>query len=666
MAQIIREITIDVARDNNFQAIVAKQNDTNSRFLKVTIANDGEPISIPQTAIVTINALREDSEARAFAGTVETDGTVLLPLTYWMLELDGTVKCDVSVFDSTEGAEVNRLTTTMFSLQVEQTAYTGTDISEDENYDILVELISEVSGIKVDEDARVVAEQGRVSAENARVSAEQGRTSTEQERVTHETARVNAETGRQNAEAARVTAENGRATATATAISNAQTATSNANTATGNANTAANRANAAAERIEEDLQAVNVSYDNSESGLDSTNVQDVLDEVVDKFGNVIKVETFEDVQKIVRQGLAPKRFNIAEQFETLRGSTTLTFDIVDFDKCVPVDESKQHCLNLLLHNVFTYGSMPFSASQLLYYTRDGLAAGTYKFTLNHARYGNGTEYDGTYMFTLTTAIPAGGGFRHSNIGGYKTAYAKSDVIGNYLVSYQPVSSGGASIQTVAVREYDGTSAIELGTFTAQNRTYYTEDDAVNVGGKRNFTERNFYGSNRWKNSVYRQYLNSVAEAVPSGDSTISNWWTPQTVWDRIPGAAKWAGFLNGLDSEFIAVLGTVQVKTPLHACDRVDGETFDITEDKIFLASRENVFGSREYSTIDEGGLWEYFKGASNDDRIKYEGNTARYWWLRTPFSGTCGYVRTVMTTGTLNGYYANSRFGVVPACCII
>lgn len=37
MAEIIREITVDVAKANVFQAIVAKQFDSNSRFLKATI-----------------------------------------------------------------------------------------------------------------------------------------------------------------------------------------------------------------------------------------------------------------------------------------------------------------------------------------------------------------------------------------------------------------------------------------------------------------------------------------------------------------------------------------------------------------------------------------------------------------------------------------------------
>ena len=40
MIQIVKEIAVDVAARNVFQAIVAKQNDSNSRFLKVTLCNE--------------------------------------------------------------------------------------------------------------------------------------------------------------------------------------------------------------------------------------------------------------------------------------------------------------------------------------------------------------------------------------------------------------------------------------------------------------------------------------------------------------------------------------------------------------------------------------------------------------------------------------------------
>ena len=341
-------------------------------------------------------------------------------------------------------------------------------------------------------------------------------------------------------------------------------------------------------------------------------------------------------------------------------TSELAFDIVDFDKHTPRGSRHTHTIDLLLHDVATYGSIPFCAPQLMYRTDVVLPAGNYKFTLDHARYESGTEYDGTYMFTTTQPIPVDGGFRHTNpIGGWKPSYAKSDVLGNYITTYG-ASPQRAEIQTgLTVTEWDGTTeCTDLGTFTAQSLTYHTND------GKHNFTERQAYGSNRWRDSVYRQWLNSDAPAATG--STISNWWTPQSVFDRVPGGAKLAGFLYGLDPDFVNSLGEVEVKTALHACDRTGSATYDITYDKVFLLSRKNVFGSDEYSNVPEGELLEYFNGATNADRIKYQSGTARWWWLRTPISGGAYLVRLVGTGGALSHDGAGGANAVVPACCII
>lgn len=143
MAQIVKEISVDVAKRNLFQAIVAKQHDSNSRFLKVTLVNEGEPILVDTTSVVTINACRADGSAGAFAGVVNGDGTVTVPLTNWMLELDDTVKCDITVVD----AESRKLTSTSFELEVETAAYGDSEIKDDENYDLLVTLLVNVADV---------------------------------------------------------------------------------------------------------------------------------------------------------------------------------------------------------------------------------------------------------------------------------------------------------------------------------------------------------------------------------------------------------------------------------------------------------------------------------------------------------------------------------------
>ena len=127
MAQIIKEIRVDVSQPNVFQAIVAKQNDCNSRFLKVTLTDCGVKINIESTAKVTINANRPDGESQSFIGEANNDGTVTVPLAQWMLLVVGLLKCDVSVIDTTDG---ERLTTTTFYVDVQEAANSNTDYSE--------------------------------------------------------------------------------------------------------------------------------------------------------------------------------------------------------------------------------------------------------------------------------------------------------------------------------------------------------------------------------------------------------------------------------------------------------------------------------------------------------------------------------------------------------
>ena len=181
---------MDVSQLNRFAAIVAKQYDKQSRFLKVTLLDSGERIKVESASTAVINARREDEVAKTFEGTVNADGTVTVPLTYWMLQLDGTVKCDISIITANKTV----LSTTLFELEVQEAAAPDdSEIENDDDYGILIQLIADVQAIKDEEAKRVTAENGRVSAEESRVSAENSR--------------VNAETTRVNAEAARVKAE---------------------------------------------------------------------------------------------------------------------------------------------------------------------------------------------------------------------------------------------------------------------------------------------------------------------------------------------------------------------------------------------------------------------------------------------------------------------------
>ena len=85
---------------------------------------------------------------------------------------------------------------------------------------------------------------------------------------------------------------------------------------------------------------------------------------------------------------------------------TLVWDILDHDKHTFQNPSLTKGVVMAMHNSFNYGVLPFNPSQLTYYAASGLAAGKYKFTLVNGAYGGGTGQDGTYVFTITQAIPS--------------------------------------------------------------------------------------------------------------------------------------------------------------------------------------------------------------------------------------------------------------------
>ena len=141
MAIITKAVSLETTQQNLIQAIIAKQSDCNSRFLKVTFLNEGVTIPLESSSQVTINAERKDGASKSFFGVVNEDNTATVPLHSWILELDGTVNCDISII----GTDESRLTTTGFVVLVEKAANSGEDISSDPQYDVLANLIESVN-----------------------------------------------------------------------------------------------------------------------------------------------------------------------------------------------------------------------------------------------------------------------------------------------------------------------------------------------------------------------------------------------------------------------------------------------------------------------------------------------------------------------------------------
>jgi hypothetical protein len=172
-----------------------------------------------------------------------------------------------------------------------------------------------------------------------------------------------------------------------------------------------------------------------------------------------------------------------------------------------------------------------------------------------------------------------------------------------------------------------------------------------------------YGYDNWGQSSIRQYLNSEASA--------EKWWTAQHVGDVMPTYASRAGFLAGLDANFKRIIGTTNKITALNKV--TDGAGYVQSTEKIFLLSPTEVMGGAENS-IYEGAPYEYYKRLVGDtvvtgsckSRIKYNGTTLYWWWLRSPYAGNSFGVRYISDTGSIGSSRAYYSAGIAPAFILV
>ena len=358
-----------------------------------------------------------------------------------------------------------------------------------------------------------------------------------------------------------------------------------------------------------------------------------LAKIAKAVGSQVDISTWEGIQKAVRSGIAKDILPVGSQLAVNHNVYgTRLFDVVAHDYLKSVHDENAHTMTIQQHDLLP--GTQFDAPEAFYYAETQLAAGTYNVILATA-YGGWAA--GTYQFTLTQAVPAGGQLR---INGYESTAITS-------LKVQSFANRTTNTATESVAITAGSGGTNLGTFGE---------------GAINSIQRVSYGSNNYKESAMRQFLNSSAAA--------GSVWTPQTKFDRPPSwQTSLAGYKAGLDQNFLAVVGKVVL--PCSANNIYEASDSSIAKgakytlnDEFYLASRAEIFGSHDVN--DDTVLFPFYEGAGNADRIKYRDGSAADWWLRTPGSGVAVYVRLVDSDGTVGSYNAVSAYGLAPACTIV
>lgn len=339
-----------------------------------------------------------------------------------------------------------------------------------------------------------------------------------------------------------------------------------------------------------------------------------------------------EIQSLVRAGRHKDLIPIGSQIITSRNNTPIVFDVIGANIDTPTDPQYTNSLTLLMHEPYDF--IQFDAPQAMYYAEEELPAGTYNVTIKNG-WSTGMGNGKTYQFTLSKSVPKGGQIVWNGV------WDKDPL--NYDIKTYPSRTSTDPIETVTP----------------------IEGNAGTVLDELNHPHRMCYGSNNYKDSAIRQLINS--------DASAGSVWTPQTKYDRPP---NWvnskAGFLNGLDKEFLSAIGETKKKTV--RCRLIDNG-IDETDDKFFLLSRSELYAGNEYQDADEGVPYPFFKNYSDytsstteadKNRIKYKNGNPQYYWGRTPNSGNASNVRLVGPAGQVSGSDACYTLGAVLACNII
>ena len=177
-----------------------------------------------------------------------------------------------------------------------------------------------------------------------------------------------------------------------------------------------------------------------------------------------------------------------------------------------------------------------------------------------------------------------------------------------------------------------------------------------------------YGYNRYSHCAYRQWLNS--------DEAAGDWWTAQHTGDKAPNELNtYAGFMAGLDSDFLAVINPVKVQVATNTV--TDGGVTDTMYDKFWLPSVEEMYGSPQAAGV-EGAYFPYWKtktglsapsNSANSGRIQYALNaqtSAQNVRCRSAYRGNSYYSWYCNSSGELYTYvYSYTSYSSVPACAI-
>lgn len=208
--------------------------------------------------------------------------------------------------------------------------------------------------------------------------------------------------------------------------------------------------------------------------------------------------------------------------------------------------------------------------------------------------------------------------------------------------------------------------------------------------------RSTYGSNNWRHSGIRKWLNA------DPDTAADAWWAKSTPFDKKPDYGTYLPFqalladnTDGDVATLLDVVGPVTIRTILNTIKNPDNSdyyldadasgqyavasrlAYDETEDTFFLPTTKEIHCS---SYNEDGGvLLQYYDkfsdyaspinawGSADTNLLKHKQNasSSEFWWLRSAYTDVAHNIMNVRSNGTVRSSEAYYSYGVAPLCVI-
>nr|DAI80727.1 MAG TPA: Baseplate component [Caudoviricetes sp.] len=157
-------ISLDVSRSTSPPIVFAKQGDSSSRYVNITITDNGKPYTLDSGITARIRAVKADKKAVFNNATIENN-VIVAELTEQILAVEGYVIAEISLYK-----ENSLLTTQYFYIAVQRSAVSDDEITSTNEYKALAEALNEVS--KAVDIASAAANKANSAADNADTARE--------------------------------------------------------------------------------------------------------------------------------------------------------------------------------------------------------------------------------------------------------------------------------------------------------------------------------------------------------------------------------------------------------------------------------------------------------------------------------------------------------------